>query len=127
MIIDQKTNISEMYFDYSNNLMKTLLNLVKLTIISLALISGIANATPTPQPLVRDDSCPNGYQSSGAYCIPSSNAKFAIKRLGSCPSGYYTSGNYCVASFTNSKLAIPRINSCPSGYYSSGNYCISSK
>jgi hypothetical protein len=107
--------------------MKTLLNLVKLALIGPALASSIVNATPTPQPLVRDNSCPSGYHSSGAYCIPSSNAKFAIERLGVCPSGYYTSGNYCVASFTNSKLAIPRINSCPSGYYSSGNYCISSK
>jgi hypothetical protein len=98
-----------------------------LAIIGLALISAIANATPTPQPLVRESSCPSGYYSSGTYCVPSNDAKFAIERIGSCPSGYYSSGNYCVASSNNSKLAIPRINSCPSGYYSSGNYCLSNK
>ena len=116
-----------MYFNYSINLMKKVLNLVKLVVISLALTSGAANATPPPQPLVRNSSCPSGYNSSGAYCVPSNNAKFAIERIGSCPSGYYSSSSYCVASSTNSKLAIPRISSCPSGYHSSGNYCVASK
>lgn len=102
-------------------------NLIKLALLTMALTSGVANATPIPQPLVRESSCPSGYISSGAYCVPSNNAKFAIERLGSCPSGYYSSGNYCVASSNDSKLAIPRINSCPSGYYSSGNYCVSDK
>ena len=116
-----------MYFNYSNNLMKTVLNLVKLVLIGLALASGIANAAPVPQPLVRNSSCPSGYNSSGAYCVPSNNAKFAIARIGSCPSGYYSSASYCVASSNDSKLAIPRISSCPSGYHSSGNYCIASE
>ena len=98
-----------------------------LVIIGLALTSAVANSTPQPQPLVRNSSCPSGYYSSGAYCVPNNNAKFAIERLGSCPSGYYSSSTYCVASSNNSKLAIPRINSCPSGYYSSGNYCLSNK
>ena len=103
-------------------------NLIKLALLTMALTSGVvANATPIPQPLVRESSCPSGYYSSGAYCVPSNNAKFAIERLGSCPSGYYSSGNYCVASSNDSKFAIPRINSCPSGYYSSGNYCVSNK
>jgi hypothetical protein len=92
----------------------------------MALTSGVVNAIP-PQPLVRDKSCPNDYYSSGSYCIPNNNAKFAIERIGSCPSGYYSSSTYCVASSNNSKLAIPRISSCPSGYYSSGNYCLSNK
>jgi hypothetical protein len=98
-----------------------------LAIIGLALTSSVANATPQPQPLVRNSSCPSGYYSSGAYCVPNNNAKFAIERIGSCPSGYYSSSTYCVASSNNSKLAIPRINSCPSGYYSSGNYCVANK
>lgn len=103
-------------------------NLIKLALLTMALTSGVvANATPIPQPLVRESSCPSGYISSGAYCVPSNNAKFAIERLGSCPSGYYSSGNYCVASSNDSKFAIPRINSCPSGYYPSGNYCVSDK
>ena len=100
---------------------------IKFAFIGMALTSAVANATPQPQPLVRNSSCPSGYYSSGAYCVPNNNAKFAIERIGSCPSGYYSSNSYCLASSNNSKLAIPRINSCPSGYYSSGNYCLSNK
>ena len=107
--------------------MAILHNFFKFALIGLTLASGIANATPTPQPLIRGSSCPSGYYSSGAYCVPSTTARFAIERIGSCPSGYYSSASYCVASSNDSKLAIPRINSCPSGYYSSGNYCVANK
>ena len=103
------------------------MNIYKVGFIGVALVSGVVDATPIPQPLVREISCPSGYYSSGAYCVPSNDAKFVIERLGSCPSGYYSSSSYCVASSNASKLAIPRINSCPSGYYSSGNYCLSNK
>ncbi len=112
---------------YSNNLMKTALELFGLSVILFALTFSIVNASPVPQPLVKNSSCPSGYFTSGVYCVPSNNAKFAIVKNGFCPSGYYSSSSYCVASSNNSRLAIPRINSCPSGYYSSGNYCITSK
>ncbi len=107
--------------------MTTIKNLIKLLFVVMALIYALVNATPSPQPLVRNKSCPSGYYTSGAYCVPNNNAKFAIRKLGSCPSGYFSSGDYCVASSDESKLAIPRINSCPSGYYSSGNYCVSNR
>ena len=107
--------------------MSTLRKHFKLAFTIAVLISSAVNATPPPQPLVRDSSCPSGYYSSGSYCVPNNDAHFAIERKGSCPSGYYSSGNYCVASSDDSKLAIPRVNSCPSGYYSSGNYCLSNK
>jgi len=107
--------------------MATLQYFIKLALIALVITPGSINASPPPQPLIRNNSCPPGYYSSGAYCVPNNNAKFAIERNGSCPSGYYSSGNYCVASSDDSKLVIPRISYCPSGYYSSGNYCVSNK
>lgn len=96
----------------------------------LPVLSGMlstAIAAPPPQPLIRDGSCPSGYYASGNYCVPGSNARFAIERNGSCPSGYYASGNYCVASSNSSKTVIHRSGSCPSGYYASGKYCVSSR
>jgi hypothetical protein len=33
----------------------------KLAFITMALTSAITNATPIPQPLVRESSCPSGY------------------------------------------------------------------
>lgn len=45
-----------------------------------------------------------------------------VERSGStCPSGYRTSGAYCVPRTDDSKAAMPRAGStCPSGYRSSG-------
>ncbi|MEN9314680.1 MAG: hypothetical protein RIS35_1073 [Pseudomonadota bacterium] len=98
-----------------------------LTLALLASAALAAHASPPPQPVVRTGSCPSGYYSSGNYCVPGNNARFALPRSGSCPSGYYSSGDYCVASSESSRLAIPRAGSCPSGYYSSGDYCVSSR
>ena len=86
-----------------------------------------SNAAPPAQPLERNGSCPSGYSSSGEYCVPNKDARFAIARDGSCPSGYSSSGNYCVASSDHSKLAIHRPGSCPSGFSSSGNDCLSNR
>ena len=91
------------------------------------LVGQPAVAAPPAQPLPRDGSCPSGYYSSGNYCVPNTNGRYAISRNGSCPSGYYSSGNYCVASSDSSKLVIHRKGSCPSGFYASGNYCVSNK
>ncbi len=90
-------------------------------------LPSMANASPMPQPIVKQGSCPSGYYSSSNYCVPTSNARFAIVKNGSCPSGYYSSSNYCVASSDSSRLAVPKVGSCPSGFYSSGQYCVSSK
>ncbi len=93
------------------------------------LLAGEVQGAPTAQPLPRVSSCPSGYYSSGNYCVPGTNARFAIARHGSssCPSGYYQSGHYCVASSDSAKLAIHRSGSCPSGYYASGDYCVASQ
>ena len=103
--------------------------LVAVVLMAIGLIagSGTAGASPPPQPVARDGGCPTGYSSSGQYCVPGSNARYALPRTGSCPSGYFSSGNYCVASSNDSNLAIPRLGSCPSGYFSSGDYCVASR
>lgn len=102
--------------------------MIRLALILLALHpAASAHAAPPAQALERDGSCPSGYYTSGNYCVPGTNARFAVHRRGSCPSGYYTSGNYCVASSDKSGTAIHRSGSCPSGYYTSGNYCVSNR
>ena len=90
--------------------------------------AGIAQAQlPAAIPLAKKGSCPSGYSTSGQYCSPGSNARFAVPKVGSCPSGYHTSGDYCLASSANSKLAVPKAGSGPSGYHTSGDYCLSSR
>ena len=90
-------------------------NIGRLTIFSLVCVAA-AHADPPAQPVPRVGSCPGGYNSSGAYCVPTKSGRFAVQRSGSCPGGYYSSGNYCVASSDSSKLAIQKLGSCPSGY-----------
>jgi len=80
----------------------------------------------TAAPLVKFGSCPSGYSTSGGYCAPGSDAKFAVEKNGSCPSGYSSSGYYCLAG-SNAKYAIQKSGNCPSGYSSSGDYCLSNK
>lgn len=88
---------------------------------------GVVYAAPPPQPLEKAGSCPTGYYASGQYCVPGSNARFALPKDGSCPSGYFASGQYCVASSDKSRAAIPKFGTCPTGYFASGNYCVSNK
>src|SRR5258707_7510134 len=64
------------------------------------------------QLLMKTGSCPNGYFSSGNYCVPSKNAGAAIQKTGPCPSGYFSSGAYCLGS-PNAKPAIIEVGSCP--------------
>ena len=95
--------------------------------IILGLTVVAVNVAASPQPLVKDGSCPSGYYASGNYCVPDAHARFAVPKTGSCPSGYFSSGNYCVAQSEDSKLAIPRNGSCPNGYFASGDYCVANK
>lgn len=92
---------------------------------ALSSLAALAH-NPQPEPVIKDGSCPSGYSQSGNYCMPGSNARFAIAKSGSCPSGYSQSGNYCLAG-SNAKLAIPKSGSCPSGFHQSGNYCLSNR
>ena len=87
-------------------------------------LAGAAFALPPASPIIKNGSCPAGYSSSGNYCKPGSNARYAVPKNGSCPAGYSSSGKYCLASSNNSKTAIPKIGSCPGGCSSSGNYCL---
>jgi hypothetical protein len=94
--------------------------LISVTALFLALTLAHSNEVPAVA-LPKQGTCP-----SGAYCAPSSSAKFAVAKVGSCPSGYSTSGNYCLAS-DRAKHAVPKVVSCPSGYSTNGDYCLGSK
>jgi len=76
-----------------------------------------------PQPIPKSGSCPSGYSTSGSYCNPNSNARFAVPKVGTCPSGYSTSGSACLAN-RGARYAIPKSGSCPSGFSTSGAYCL---
>ncbi len=82
-----------------------------------------AIADPVPQPLAKIGACPSGYTTSGAYCAPGAQARFAVPKVGSCPSGYSTSGAYCLAG-KGAHVAVPKTGACPSGYTTSGDYCL---
>lgn len=80
------------------------------------------------RPLPKIGSCPLGYYSSGAYCVPSTNShtRGAIEKVGSsCPLGFYTSGAYCLSGASQNREAILKQgSSCPLGWYTSGQYCL---
>lgn len=94
-----------------------------LLLAALLPLAALAQSIPAPQPVVKLGTCPSGYRTSGAYCLPGTNARFALEKRGSCPSGYTTSGAYCLAG-SQARPAIPRVGGCPSGWSSSGDYCL---
>ena len=59
----------------------------------------LAHANEVPAVAIpKQGACPSGYSTSGAFCAPSSSAKFAVVKVGNCPSGYSTSSDYCLSS-----------------------------
>ena len=102
-----------------------------LSIPTLIVLASAVLAQQPIQPLPKVGSCPVGYYSSGAYCVPSKSGttRGAIEKSGSsCPIGFYSSGNYCVSSPNNSREAIQKQgSSCPIGWFSSGSYCVKNR
>ena len=52
-------------------------------------------------PVVKVGTCPVGWYTSGAYCIPartqpSTRPPEAIQKVGTCPLGWSTQSSYCV-------------------------------
>jgi hypothetical protein len=78
--------------------MKTLTTLV----IALTLSAGIAPAQTLPQPKAESPggSCPFGYTSSGAFCIPSQGGQQAVPLPlnGTCAFGWTRSGSFFLRS-----------------------------
>ena len=56
----------------------------------------VAHTLPQPKPGSPGGSCPFGYTSSGAFCIPSQGAQVAVPLPpnGSCPWGWTRSASY---------------------------------
>ena len=86
-------------------------------------VAALADPAMLAAPLAKVGSCPSGYFTSGEYCVPGRNARFAIEKRGACPSGYATSGAYCLAG-ANARPAMPKVGTCPSGWFTSGRYCL---
>jgi hypothetical protein len=52
-------------------------------------------------PVVKVGTCPVGWYTSGAYCIPSratpsTNSRDVIQKVGTCPLGWSTQSSYCI-------------------------------
>ena len=76
--------------------MKTLTTLV----IALTLSAGTAPAQTQPKAGSPGGSCPFGYTSSGAFCIPSQGGQQAVPLPpnGTCAFGWTRSGSFCLRS-----------------------------
>jgi hypothetical protein len=74
-------------------------------IFAASLVPTLATAQPAtssphaPQPRTAGQWCPEGWSTSGSFCVPGSDkAPTAIAKPanGWCPAGWRTSGSYCI-------------------------------
>ncbi|MGB8550487.1 MAG: hypothetical protein WCD82_20135, partial [Xanthobacteraceae bacterium] len=68
--------------------------------LALSADTALAQVLPVPKPGAPGGSCPHGYASSGAFCVPSAHARDAVLKPpgGTCPWGWTSSGSYCLRS-----------------------------
>ncbi|SVE08878.1 uncharacterized protein METZ01_LOCUS461732, partial [marine metagenome] len=92
---------------------------MKTRILLIGLIIFFVNVISVNAQVIKNGSCPGGWNSSGKYCVPGNNAKAIVPKNGSCPGGWNSSGNYCVAG-SSAKAIVPKNGSCPGGWNSSG-------
>ena len=88
---------------------------------------GIQTLTPV---IKVGEKCPQGYRSSGGYCIPiSENVNplipiFDGKKVVNCPLGYKRTRGYCQSVNSIKKNSLPKIGgNCPSNYYKNKDFC----
>ena len=65
-------------------------------ILLIGIIVFFVNLISVNAQVIKNGSCPGGWNSSGKYCLEGSSAKGIMLKVGSCPSGCNSSGNYCV-------------------------------
>ena len=109
----------------------------KILILSTILIGQpilLASEKCRTQPLVPvikvNKKCPQGFLSSGGYCIPSSaktNPVIPIydgKKVEKCPLGYRNTRGYCQSLPLLKTNSIPRLkDNCPLNFYKNKGFC----
>jgi hypothetical protein len=61
-----------------------------------------------------------------AYCMPTSDGRHQVERVGSCPTGYISRRDCCEARRIDTPIAFPRLDGtpCPRGYRGVARYCV---
>tara|TARA_A100000164_G_scaffold364487_1_gene382845 strand:+ start:1520 stop:1873 length:354 start_codon:yes stop_codon:yes gene_type:complete len=100
--------------------------------LSQPILSNSKCGVQTLTPVIKvSEKCPQGYRSSGGYCIPiSENVNplipiFDGKKVLNCPLGYKKTRGYCQSVNSIKRNSLPKIGEkCPSNYYKNKNFCI---
>ena len=69
---------------------------MKTRILLVVFLMFFINVVSVNAQVIKNGSCPSGWNSSGEYCVAGSSVKRIVSKIGSCSSGWYSSGNYCV-------------------------------
>ncbi len=74
--------------------------------------------------------CPQGFRSSGGYCIPISDKTDPVipiydgKKVEKCPLGYRNTRGYCQSLPLIKTNSLPRVkDNCPLNYYKNKGFC----